>query len=62
MAEYKSVVVWNRDGAVFTDIGGERRPAADDVIAMHREPHEQCYIANSVKTDVHCTPISSAAP
>lgn len=36
--------------------GGEPRPAADEVAAMHHEAHEKCFIANSVKTDVRCEP------
>jgi organic hydroperoxide reductase OsmC/OhrA len=36
--------------------GGDRRPSADDVAAMHHEAHEQCFIARSVKTDVRCEP------
>lgn len=35
---------------------GEKRPAADEVLAMHYEAHEQCFIARSVKTDVLCEP------
>ena len=41
------------------EFGGERLPAADDVIAMHRDAHEQCYIASSVRTEVRCEPIQS---
>lgn len=37
--------------------GGDRRPAADDVHAMHHEAHEKCFIANSVKTVVSCEPV-----
>lgn len=32
--------------------GGERRPTSDDVTAMHHEAHEQCFIAQSVKTEI----------
>ncbi len=39
-----------------TDFGGERRPTPDEVIAMHQEAHENCYIASSVKTNVQCEP------
>jgi organic hydroperoxide reductase OsmC/OhrA len=31
---------------------GEKRPSALQHEAMHHEAHEQCFIANSVKTDV----------
>jgi organic hydroperoxide reductase OsmC/OhrA len=37
--------------------GAERRPAKDELIAMHHDAHEQCFIASSVKTDVRCEPI-----
>ncbi len=39
------------------EFGGDKRPTADEVIAMHHEAHEQCYIASSVKTDVRCEPV-----
>jgi len=39
---------------------GARRPAADEVLEMHHEAHEQCFIANSVKTEVRCEPAFSA--
>jgi len=32
--------------------GGEKRPTADDVDKLHHRAHEECYIANSVKTEV----------
>jgi organic hydroperoxide reductase OsmC/OhrA len=32
--------------------GGEKRPTAADVDHLHRLAHEQCFIANSVKTEV----------
>jgi len=31
------------------------------VVAMHHEAHEQCFIANSVKTDVRCEPVGIPA-
>jgi organic hydroperoxide reductase OsmC/OhrA len=36
--------------------GGERRPDANEVAAMHHEAHEECFIANSVRTEVRCEP------
>jgi organic hydroperoxide reductase OsmC/OhrA len=39
------------------EFGGERQPTADEVVALHDEAHEQCYIAHSVKTDVRCEPV-----
>lgn len=32
--------------------GGEKRPSADDEERLHHLAHEQCFIANSVKTEV----------
>jgi organic hydroperoxide reductase OsmC/OhrA len=43
-----------RPEASFT---GEKRPTADDLIAMHDQAHEQCFIARSVKTDIRCEPV-----
>ena len=40
--------------------GGDRRPAADELVAMHHESHEQCFIAQSVHTDVRCEPVGIA--
>ena len=31
---------------------GERLPTADEIAALHHKAHEECFIANSVKTDV----------
>jgi organic hydroperoxide reductase OsmC/OhrA len=36
---------------------GERLPPRAELDAMHHEAHEQCYIANSVTTDVRCEPV-----
>lgn len=41
--------------------GGENRPRPAEIDAMHHQAHEQCYIANSVKSDVRCEPTSSSA-
>ena len=37
--------------------GGDKQPETDEVVVMHYEAHEQCFIASSVKTDVHCEPV-----
>ncbi len=39
--------------AVF---GGERVPTHDELLAMHHRAHDECFIANSVKTEVLCRP------
>lgn len=36
--------------------GGDQLPSRDEVIKMHHESHEQCFIANSVRTEVRCEP------
>src|ERR1051326_7887720 len=33
------------------------QPSAADHDAMHHEAHQQCFIANSVKTEVRCEPL-----
>lgn len=32
--------------------GGEKQPGAEDVDHLHHLAHEQCFIANSVRTDI----------
>ena len=32
--------------------GGERRPTREEIDRIHHESHEQCFIANSLKTDI----------
>lgn len=33
---------------------GEKLPTAEEVAALHHAAHEECFIANSVTTDVRC--------
>jgi len=37
---------------------GEKIPTAAELDELHHEAHEECYIANSVKTDVRVEPVS----
>jgi organic hydroperoxide reductase OsmC/OhrA len=37
--------------------GGARRPDATEIARLHHAAHEECFIANSVKTEVRCEPI-----
>lgn len=37
--------------------GGDRRPDATDIERLHHAAHDECYIANSVKTAVRCEPV-----
>lgn len=32
-------------------------PTAEQIQQMHREAHEECFLANSVKTEVRCEPV-----
>lgn len=48
-------VVTLRPQVVF---GGAKQPNAADLAHMHHEAHASCYIANSVKTDVRCEPVT----
>jgi len=36
--------------------GGEKQPTPDDLDRLHHLAHEQCFIANSVKTKIAVTP------
>ena len=36
---------------------GERQPSFEQIEKMHHQSHEQCFIANSVKTEVVTVPI-----
>jgi organic hydroperoxide reductase OsmC/OhrA len=47
-----------RPAVTFT---GDRRPGEDDVAALHHRSHEECFIANSVKSEVVVEPTFSFA-
>jgi organic hydroperoxide reductase OsmC/OhrA len=36
---------------------GESLPSREQLDQMHHEAHEECFIANSVKTEVRCEPV-----
>ena len=36
---------------------GEQRPTRADLDRLHHKAHEECYIANSVKSEVLCEPV-----
>ena len=46
-------VVTLRPEVVF---GGERQPSTAEIEALHHRAHEECFLANSVKTKVCCEP------
>jgi organic hydroperoxide reductase OsmC/OhrA len=37
--------------------GGDRKPSSEELDKMHHAAHENCFIANSVKTEVKVTKI-----
>jgi organic hydroperoxide reductase OsmC/OhrA len=39
---------------------GERLPTADEIDAMHHKAHAECFIANSVTTELRCEPVYGA--
>lgn len=41
--------------------GGERRPTADELADMHHAAHDECFISQSVKSDVRCEPVATPA-
>ena len=41
--------------------GGASRPATEEIEALHHRAHEECFLANSVKTEVCCEPRVSTA-
>ena len=40
---------------------GESLPSPEQHEAMHHSAHDQCFIANSVRTEVRCEPVLAAA-
>jgi len=48
------LVVTLKPAVVFS---GERVPTPQQIEQMHHEAHEECFIANSVKTEVRCEPV-----
>lgn len=39
------------------EFSGERRPTRADIEALHHDAHRECFIANSVITEVRCEPV-----
>lgn len=61
--EATGVIARNADGKLaMTEVvlrpkvtfTGDKRPSAGEHEAMHHKAHRECFIANSVKTDVRC--------
>ena len=40
---------------------GERTPTDAEIAAIHHEAHDECFIANSVTTEVRCEPVQPRA-
>jgi organic hydroperoxide reductase OsmC/OhrA len=36
---------------------GERQPTRDEALQLHHRAHAECFIANSVKSEVRCDPV-----
>jgi len=36
---------------------GEKLPSREELDGLHHEAHEECFIANSVKSEVRCEPV-----
>jgi len=49
-------VVTLRPRVVFS---GDKRPTSEQLHELHHRAHEECFIANSVTTDVRCEPVES---
>jgi organic hydroperoxide reductase OsmC/OhrA len=47
-------VVTLRPAVTFS---GATIPSRDEIIALHEQAHAECFIANSVTTDVRCEPV-----
>lgn len=45
-----------RPKALFS---GDHIPTKEELLLMHEKAHQECFIANSVKTDILCKPIYS---
>ncbi|MEQ8314345.1 MAG: hypothetical protein RL839_15930 [Gammaproteobacteria bacterium] len=54
MSNYNACVHWQRNKDMFP--GGENLPDKDDIDAIHHSAHEQCFIANSVKSSIKIEP------
>ena len=52
--KFAMTTVTLRPRAVFV---GSPLPTTDDIDAMHQKAHAECYIANSVKSEVRCEPV-----
>lgn len=42
------------------EFAGDRLPSREEIDQMHHYAHEECFIANSVNTEVRCEPMHGA--
>jgi organic hydroperoxide reductase OsmC/OhrA len=63
------VMAKNADGKMVVSVvtlkpeatfSGDRLPTRAEIDAMHHEAHAECFIANSVRTEVRCEPVYDA--
>lgn len=52
--KWAMLVVTLKPEVIFS---GEYLPTANQIQDMHHQAHEECFIANSVKTEVRCEPV-----
>ena len=52
--KYAMTVVMLKPEVVFS---GATLPTEEHIHALHHKAHEECYIANSVRTEVRCEPV-----
>lgn len=45
----------------LVQFSGNKMPTSEQVMEMHHQSHESCFIANSVKTQVLCEPIDGGS-
>ena len=65
----EGILAKNADGKVAVtrvilrpdvSFSGEKIPSREELDRMHHEAHEECFIANSVKSEVRCEPVYGA--
>jgi organic hydroperoxide reductase OsmC/OhrA len=39
----------------------DKRPTPEEALALHHQAHEECFIANSVRTEVRCEPVAESS-
>jgi organic hydroperoxide reductase OsmC/OhrA len=54
--EYVALVTLHPDVA----FSGDRIPNRDELNALHHRAHEECFIANSVVTEIRCEPVTAS--